>query len=307
MSDEPIRVLLIEDNPGDARFVRVCLDGAGGAQFVLEHATRLASGLDRLAMGDVDVVLLDLGLPDSHGLGTLEVLRTRAPDTPTVVLTGFDDDELGREAVQAGAQDYLLKGQVDGRLLVRAIRYAIARSRRPHQTEATRQRGERATQPEGSDPTAVSAPFEAYDGDKPFLFASYAHADTPAVYPELLYLHQQACRIWYDEGIAPTSKWPDEIARAILKSSSFLVFLSPNAVQSQNVLNEINFAIRRRKPFLAVYLTETELPDGLDLMTGIVQAVHKHRMSKKRYRRLLLSGLPRDVVGTAGSDPGSTS
>jgi two-component system cell cycle sensor histidine kinase/response regulator CckA len=125
-----IRVLLIEDNPGDARLIREMLVEAKAARFDLECADRLSSGLERLAEGDIDVVLLDLGLPDSQGLDTLGKMLTEPPEVPIIViLTGLDDEALAVQAVRAGAQDYLVKGQVDSNLLVRSMRYAIGRKR----------------------------------------------------------------------------------------------------------------------------------------------------------------------------------
>ena len=128
MSDRTATVLLIEDNPGDARLIREMLAEGGGDRFKLECADRLSAGLELLAEGGVDIVLLDLGLPDSQGLDTLHKVIAEVPEVPiTVVLTGTDDEELAVQAVRAGAQDYLIKGQIENNLLVRAMRYAMER------------------------------------------------------------------------------------------------------------------------------------------------------------------------------------
>lgn len=129
MNDRPIRVLLIEDNPGDARLIREALAAGDHSRFELTHADRLATGLARLAQGDMDVVLLDLSLPDSQGLEALGKTHAQTPDVPIVVLTGLEDERLAIKGMQAGAQDYLVKGQADGRLLTRSLRYAIERQR----------------------------------------------------------------------------------------------------------------------------------------------------------------------------------
>jgi len=122
-----LTLLLIEDNPGDARLMRELLaDGAAGA-FELEHAERLATGRQRLLQGGVALVLLDLSLPDSFGLETFNQTQACAPHVPIIVLSGRDDEALAINTVHEGAQDYLVKGQVDSRLLVRAVRYAIER------------------------------------------------------------------------------------------------------------------------------------------------------------------------------------
>ena len=128
MSQSRIAVLLIEDNPGDARLIRELLVDAGGTGFDVDHADRLSTGLARLDEGRIDVVLLDLGLPDSVGLETFACVKAKAPDLPIVVLTGLDDETTGTEAVHEGAQDYLVKGSVDAHLLSRAVRYAIERN-----------------------------------------------------------------------------------------------------------------------------------------------------------------------------------
>ena len=128
MVDKPINVLFIEDNPGDARLIRELLAEGGGERFHLECVDRLSTGLERLVEGGIDIVLLDLGLPDSQGLDTLHRVIAEVPEVPiTVVLTGTDDEELAVQAVRAGAQDYLIKGQIENNLVVRAMRYAMER------------------------------------------------------------------------------------------------------------------------------------------------------------------------------------
>ena len=132
MSDRPsILLLLIEDNPGDARLVREHLLDASGTQRIdVEAAPTLAEGIAYLERGETPtVVLLDLSLPDSFGLETLARWLTAAPALPVIVLTGSDDEALAVNAVREGAQDYLVKGRIDGGLLVQAIRYAIERKR----------------------------------------------------------------------------------------------------------------------------------------------------------------------------------
>jgi diguanylate cyclase (GGDEF)-like protein/PAS domain S-box-containing protein len=124
-----IRVLLIEDSPTDARIIREVLFHEAPHGFEIEHVERLNEGLARLARQDVDVVLLDLTLPDSTGLDTLSATAGAAGAVPILVLTGFDDQELARKALCAGAQDYLPKGGVEGHSLARALRHAIERQR----------------------------------------------------------------------------------------------------------------------------------------------------------------------------------
>src|SRR5215471_16842657 len=129
MNLEGIRALLVEDNPGDARLFLELVRETGAGYLNLEHVDRLDRALARLGTEDFDVVLLDLSLPDEHGLTTLLRTHAHAPKIPIVILTGLDDEGLAVKAVRAGAQDYLVKDRVDGDLLVRSMRYATERAR----------------------------------------------------------------------------------------------------------------------------------------------------------------------------------
>jgi diguanylate cyclase len=126
---ETLRVLSVEDNPGDAILVREMLRDASPDGFLLQNADRLSAAMTCLLDGAVDCVLLDLSLPDAEGLEALAQVRTVALDVPIIVLTGRSDEVLAVQAVHEGAQDYLIKGQVDARLLSRSINYAIERKR----------------------------------------------------------------------------------------------------------------------------------------------------------------------------------
>jgi DNA-binding response OmpR family regulator len=129
MTEKLIQVLLIEDNPTDALLVEGALTQVSTAEFKLTNVERLIKGLECLSQEPLDVVLLDLSLPDSQGLETLVKIREQAPQVPVVVLTGLTDEELGLRALQEGAQDYLVKGHFEGGGLARTIRYAIERKR----------------------------------------------------------------------------------------------------------------------------------------------------------------------------------
>jgi signal transduction histidine kinase len=126
---KPLRLLLVEDNPGDARLLQEELKEVASARFEVRHVTRMAEALAAVSEPGLDVVLLDLSLPDGHGLSNIERVVQAAPMLPLVVLTGTDDEQLAMRAMHAGAQDYLVKGQASGPLLVRALRYAIERKR----------------------------------------------------------------------------------------------------------------------------------------------------------------------------------
>jgi signal transduction histidine kinase/DNA-binding response OmpR family regulator len=125
----PVKILLIEDDPDDELIVRASLTRARWATFVVEWAERLSTGLDRLGRGGIDVVLLDLSLPDSSGTETFHQVHAQAPDVPIVVLTGLEDEVLGAKLIREGGQDYLVKGQINSTLLTRSINYAIERQR----------------------------------------------------------------------------------------------------------------------------------------------------------------------------------
>jgi len=122
-----MRVLLIEDSEDDAYLIREMLMEKEDAGILLVWVDRLGTGLTRLAENKSDLVLLDLSLPDSHGLETFDLVQGCAKDVPIVVLTGLDDEVMANQAVRRGAQDYLVKGRLDGTLLARAARYAVER------------------------------------------------------------------------------------------------------------------------------------------------------------------------------------
>jgi uncharacterized protein YegL len=150
---------------------------------------------------------------------------------------------------------------------------------------------------------AMRPPFNAYRGGDAHLFVSYSRRDATLVYPELERLHRLGYRIWYDEGISPGSEWTEAIAQAIMRSTFFLVFVSPRAMASKHVRNEINFALSRGKPLLAVHLEGTELPLGIELQIGTGQAILKHSLDEERYHRSLEQGLPEVLRAVAAAAP----
>ena len=130
-----IHILLVEDDPDDVWVMRNLLGDRWDGPFELSHVELLSTGLERLSEFSFDIILLDLSLPDSQGLETFITMHAHANGVPIVVLSAYHDESTAVSAVQAGAQDYLVKGQVDDNLLVRSIRYAIERTRR-HTAEA---------------------------------------------------------------------------------------------------------------------------------------------------------------------------
>jgi len=122
-------VLLVEDNPADARLLREALAEIADSRFEITHCETLSQAHEFLAKNTSDVILSDLGLPDSQGLETIRHIHKAAPGVPIVVLTALNDESFGDQVLQEGAQDYLVKGQIDSRLLWRALRYAMERHR----------------------------------------------------------------------------------------------------------------------------------------------------------------------------------
>lgn len=129
MQTELLKILLVEDNPGDVRLLQEAMAETELVEFELEHADRLSEALTRLEGETFDLILLDLMLPDSMGFETLTCIREADSTVPVIVLTVIADESLAVEAVQQGAQDYLVKGEISSRMLVWGIRYAIERQR----------------------------------------------------------------------------------------------------------------------------------------------------------------------------------
>ncbi|MGA8765034.1 MAG: ATP-binding protein [Candidatus Sulfotelmatobacter sp.] len=138
MKEKALQILLVEDNAGDARLLREMFSKEKPGSFELTHLLRMSEAEIRLAKGGVDIVLLDMGLPDGHGLDTVRRAHAVAPGVPMIVLTGLDDEALAAEALKEGAQDYLIKGQIENRALPRALRHAIERHRMQTETELVR-------------------------------------------------------------------------------------------------------------------------------------------------------------------------
>ena len=135
MDCNAVNVLLVEDDPGDAYQISQALADTREPQFNVERVSRLSEGLDRLSHGGVDVILLDLSLPDSQGLDAFSTLHAQTPHIPMVLLTTTDDEELAVRAARQGAQDYLVKGEFHQQLMVRSLRNAVERQRLLRQSE----------------------------------------------------------------------------------------------------------------------------------------------------------------------------
>ncbi|MGH6967539.1 MAG: ATP-binding response regulator [Stellaceae bacterium] len=140
-----LRILLMEDNPGDARLTQLLLEEASDFAFEFVHVTSFEQGIAALDGGGFDIALVDLSLGDSHGIDTVRRVHERVPLLPMIVLSGLEDETMAMAALQEGAQDYLVKGQGDGNLIKRAIRYAMERKRIEAQLIETKNSAEAAS------------------------------------------------------------------------------------------------------------------------------------------------------------------
>jgi len=129
MNSDNIRVCLIEDNDNDAVLIRRFLTSSQNMRIDIEVADRLSSALERLEREKFDVILTDLNLPDSWGLDTFVKVHSASPEVPIIVLTNLDDEAAALEAVHRGAQDYLVKSQINSKNLIRVIRHSIERQK----------------------------------------------------------------------------------------------------------------------------------------------------------------------------------
>jgi DNA-binding response OmpR family regulator len=129
MQSKPIKILLIEDSKEDAVIIMEILKDTSKIPFQLSHVNRLKTGFEKLFQESFDVLLLDLNLPDSWGFDTFIRTFDQVPELPIVILSGFDDENIALKAVREGAQDYLIKGEIEGRILARSIYYAIERKK----------------------------------------------------------------------------------------------------------------------------------------------------------------------------------
>ncbi len=122
---DPIKILMVEDNPGDARLIIEMLKDESELDFDVSHVVRLDEGLKYLITKEFDVILLDLCLPDSKGIETFNIMNYNAHDTPIIVLSGLEDEIFAASAVGKGAEEYLVKGEIDSQILVRSVKQCL--------------------------------------------------------------------------------------------------------------------------------------------------------------------------------------
>jgi len=129
----------------------------------------------------------------------------------------------------------------------------------------------------------MKPPFTAYRGNDPYVFVCYSHEDSAAVYEDISLLRSKGLNIWYDEGISPGTEWSEELGHALEKADQLLFYVSKSSVNSRHCRDEVNFTHNHDKPVVAVYLTEVELPVGLELSIGSTQAIQKFDLSTEQY------------------------
>ena len=127
MTQQELKVLLIEDNPGDAFLIKFYLGESTSPVFHVSHSEDVKGGLELLSKGDFDIILSDMNLPDSFGVDTIKSILTKYPGNLVIVLTGLTDEEVGLETVRYGAQDFLVKGKFDGKVLISSVMFSFER------------------------------------------------------------------------------------------------------------------------------------------------------------------------------------
>ncbi len=197
MDTNVVKLLIVEDNPGDLRFISEELADAMDTRFELDVARRLSEARQQVGQGKYDAILLDLGLPDSQGLETITSLQEHGPIEPVIVLTGVGDQELATNAIRSGAQDYLVKGDFNTRLLTRTIRYAIERQRLQEELEVARQQAQQDRDLAAMDKLATAHA----DEPAPQCAPASMRQHLPIVFADLARLYEQLLEGAIDEQV----------------------------------------------------------------------------------------------------------
>lgn len=290
-----LKVLLIEDNPGDVRLIQEMLEDSKNINFELVCADRLSKGLKYLSGGpenineglkqsidkdleyknQFDVILLDLTLPDSEVLNTFTTIQAKAPVMPIVVLTGMEDEVLATKAMRSGAQDYLLKGQINSEILIRAVRYAIERKYLVRQLEEARQQEQQErelrslTQFAAPPKTTVTA--EAF-GKVPL------HQSLPDTFTELVQLYKDFIDLALDQRTFKVDHNLSERLRAIAEQLGFLKAGPRDVVEIYNTA--LREKVRDQAPVrVQAYMDEARLM-VLELMGHLVSFYRNYSLGR---------------------------
>lgn len=154
----------------------------------------------------------------------------------------------------------------------------------------------------------MQRPFDAYQGNGPYVFVSYSHVDEEIVYPLLEWLHSTGVNIWYDEGVSPGSRWSDHIAQAIERASAVLFLVTEASTRSENCQDEVSYALDQKKKLAVLYLDGVELAGGLRLRLSAIQGIRRNDLADEAFKRKVLDaisphvGASRDAVPAPASD-----
>lgn len=305
MATDPIRVLLIEDDPDDVLLLKESLAETSAVRIKLTHADRLSNGLKYIAEQTFDAILLDLNLPDSRGLDTLMGLLHQAAAIPIVVLSGLADDLTTLEAVRRGAQDYLVKGEISGPMLIRVLRYAIERKRAQQAVSESNERFNRlvsqlndviwSASPDSSHILNVNDAFERVYGISADEFRSNPRLWIEMVHPEDRKIAEASAEELFKKGQAAAEyriQRPDGTIRWLLDRKSLLYDEKGNPIQMGGIANDITerkqaeAAIQRRDKILEALaysgeqlLSSTVLPEHLpNTLSHLGQAIEVSRV-----------------------------
>lgn len=208
MAQETITILLIEDNPGDTRLIQEMLNAEGDERFELNHVDQLSKGIERLKEETFNVVLLDLNLPDMQGIESLTKLYEEKKDLPIIVITGLEDEYLAKMAMRQGAQDYLIKGQINNNLLVRSIHYAIERHWLMEELEKARKREQ-----EERDRAEAVRNYQHYVAMSEGEGIDQALGEVTPLYREIVFQYVRAIRIKENRPSSRVRKFAQRLAK----------------------------------------------------------------------------------------------
>jgi len=295
-----IKVLLIEDSNMDALFIKRVLERAKGVSFDLETVALLEPGLNRLVEKKFDIVLTDLGLPDSRGFKTFEKVYAQARNTPVVVLTGLDDEEVAVKAIQSGAQDYLIKGKIGSDLLVRSIRYAIERYRSEKALKESKEEWERTFD-------AIDDIITIMDPDMSILRMNRAalqvlngrSEDFIGKYCYQLHGYPEACKQCPAEKVIREHKSVTGEIEHIHLGKTFQVTLSPLLDENVELIGFVHIAkdiSEKRK--IEAHLRQIQIMEALGTLAGgIAHDLNNILFPIFGYTEMTLEGMPEGSTG----------
>src|SRR5579872_6821598 len=239
----PIKALLVEDSPSDARVIQELLRQNGGRQVVVKLADRVATAFESLDSEKPDLLILDLTLPDSKGLATFRRMHAKAAAVPIIVLTGLDDIDMALETISEGAADYLLKSDLSGGLLMRVVRYSIERKRIEESLRRTEQELEFKNQIAGAllgapgqemAPQVLRALLRFMQSEEGAF--GYINGDSVLVCPAIAQVGKVGIEVREKNGRFPRGEWSGVWGRALAEKRP-LLFNEPS--------QEMDTAVRR--------------------------------------------------------------